>query len=574
MLSTIARLLGLHRSQNGTAATEVAIAVTETEAKLADISEQAIASEAQAKVPHDPIQRVYELSSQRDWPALQACGLEFLAEVRAGEVLAQIAHGLQEQGRFQEAAYFAYVAADIAPHLWQAQFLAGVAFKEMGRFGEACRHLRMALEVAPKEQQTLSHFVAAVAKAEGLTEAENQYRAQCARAGLAADILLAPIRGVREWAVEAGAPLLEAGDVEEIPFKPPVVWGEPISEPTVSALSNKPYVAELSNVRIFGGSGIIVTADGVALSDVGADPLFGSHVQFAYERIVLARDPGRLLLGLGSYETREIEGGVWMAGLATWAFGHWLPDFLPKLQFLKQHPAFAQQPLIVDADMPQPHFDHLRRLVENPLLLLKSDESFTCRRLLVASSPAFFPVDILPQEIPVSKMPGLSPRALRFLRAEDGPDGSGPGQRRILLARRKRFGRRLQNEAQIATALAAHGFETVYLEEMTAHEQIALFRDAGWIVGPNGSALLNVIFADPGVKLLILSQPDFFNWGTYQGPMESLGYQPRWVCGDRPSGPVGKHSDYEVPLTRIMDALREMGLPEAAPKRIGEGRQA
>ena len=529
-----------------------------------------VQSEVASAPPLDAIQQLRALSSQREWREMQACGFAMLASSQADDILALLAYGLQQQGCLVEAARLAFTATEINANLWLAQFVAGVCFQGLGQVDEACRHLRVALDLNPTDAQTLRRFVESVAEVRGVDEAATLYRNHCATVGIAAEVLVAPIRGVREWAFETGAPVLATGEVEAIPFKSPEIWGEPFSQRTVTALSDAPYVADLADVRIFGNSGIIVTSDGTALSDLGAHPRFGCHVKYAYEHPVLFRYSGRLLLDLGSYVTREIECGMWLAGLASNAFGHWLPDFLPRLQFLMEHPSFPELPLIVDADMPQSHFDHLRRLTENPLIALRRDESFRCKRLLVASAPTFLSVDIMPGDIPISDMPGLSPRALRFVRGKDGPDGSGAGDRRIFLARRKCQWRRLLNELEIAEALVALGFETVFVEEMSVREQIALFRGAAWIVAPNGSALLNLIFADPGVKVLMLSQPDLFNWGTFQGPMESLGYRPQWACGERLSGPNPRHADYVVPVDRILTALRGMGFPDSQADRKNE----
>ena len=150
----------------------------------------------------------------------------------------------------------------------------------------------------------------------------------------------------------------------------------------------------------------ILTSDGTAISDTGGHPKFGRFVSFIYEPVVLAQQPDKVILSFGKFETREIEAGIFLSGLASNAFGHWLPEFLPKLQFLQQHPDFANLPLIVDADMPQSHFDHLRRLSDNPLILLRTNESLICRRLLVAPSPAFLPTEFFANDIPVSEMPG------------------------------------------------------------------------------------------------------------------------------------------------------------------------
>ena len=330
-------------------------------------------------------------------------------------------------------------------------------------------------------------------------------------------------------------------------------------------MSNKPYVASITDARIFSHSSLVLTSDSTVLSDTGGHQKFGCYVSFAYEAVVLAQQPGKVLLNFSEFKTREIEAGIFLSGLASNAFGHWLPEFLPKLQFLKQHPDFAELPLIVDADMPQSHFDHLRRLADNPLILLQTNESLLCRRLLVAPSPAFSPVELFPNDIPVHEMPGLSPRALQFLRGDESFDNNNKvvRHRRIFLARKNMKWRRLLNEEEIAADLSKLGFETIVIEEMTVREQIDLFQQALWIVAPNGSALLNLIFADPSVKLLVLTQPNLFNWGTFQGPMASLGYRSVCVCGDYAVAKDQKHSDYHIPVQRIRQALVDIGMNEA-----------
>jgi hypothetical protein len=324
-------------------------------------------------------------------------------------------------------------------------------------------------------------------------------------------------------------------------------------------------VAELAGARIFGRSGIVLTADGIALSDTAGHPQFGRFVNLADKYLIVANDNAKVLLDTHSYQTRTIGEGILLAGYASDAFGHWFPDYLPRLQFLRQHPDFDRLPIIVDEKMPQAHFD-LRRLAHNPLIRLKADESFVCGRLLVATPPSFTPVHLFPNDVPAREMPGLSPRALRFLRGVDDVNPNEPSRNsRLFLGRRGMRWRRLLNETEIATELAKYGFETVYLEDMGMEEQIRVFRSAEWIVAPNGSALLNLVFSDPSVRILILSQPDLFNWGTFQGPMRSLGYNPIWLCGGNVAAAGGKHADYQVPLQQVRDALQDMGLEMVPP---------
>ena len=321
-------------------------------------------------------------------------------------------------------------------------------------------------------------------------------------------------------------------------------------------------MAEIKKARIFSNSSLILTSDGTALNDNAGHPNFGHIVSFAYDAMVLAQQPGKVLLNFSEFNTREIESGIFLSGLASSAFGHWLPEFLPKLQFLEKHPDFANLPIIVDVGMPQSHFDHLRRLANNPLLLLQANESLVCRRLLVAPSPTFFPVEIFPNDIPIHELPGLSPKAMRFLSAGVSHELNKPRHRRIFLARKNMKWRRLLNEEEISAYLQNFGFETIFIEEMTTREQIDLFHQAQCVVAPNGSALLNLVFADTSTKLLVLTQPNLHNWGTFQGPMDALGYHSLCVCGDYALAENWKHSDYHVPLHRVREALSSLGINE------------
>lgn len=506
------------------------------------------------------------LAERGDWSRLEEKGHELLRQNPPHrEALELVVYSLQQGMRLQAAALIAMKATSLFPDCcWLFNFIAGVSLKGTGRAKDAVRYLRQAVAICPKDRQTIRQFIEAVAAAEGIDAAAKEYAEHCRKTGLEVDIVVAPISSVRDWANGVGLPLLEAGEVETIPFKSPNVWGRRPDDEPHFAPSNKPYVADLKNVRIFSNSSLVLTADGTALNDTGSHPEFGHIVSFAYEKVVLAQQPGKVLLNFGEFTTREIEAGIWLSGLASSAFGHWLPEFLPKLQFLQQHPDFADLPIIVDAEMPQSHFDHLRRLAANPLIKLQANESFLCRRLLVAPAHSFFPVETFPNDIPKSRLPGLSPRAMEFLRAGRSFETETAGRRRIFMARKNMKWRRLVNEDEIVKDLTKLGFETVYIEELTVGEQIELLQESQWIVAPNGSAMLNLIFADTSTKLLVLSQPNLHNWGSFQGPMDSLGYHSLFVCGDSALDEEQKHSDYHVPVPRIREALAYLGLKEAA----------
>lgn len=89
--------------------------------------------------------------------------------------------------------------------------------------------------------------------------------------------------------------------------------------------------------------------------------------------------------------------------------------------------------------------------------------------------------------------------------AQDNP-GTGGGRRlyvsRMGQARRGVSTRQMLNEAELAKAVSALGFEVIEPEQLSPAEQIAAFGSADVVVGPSGSAMFNVVFCRPGTKVL------------------------------------------------------------------------
>ena len=453
-------------------------------------------------------------------------------------------------------------AYSIDPSRWLTNFVAGVALKALGRIEEACKYLHQAAVIAPEDSQTARLLMQTRIVVDGIESAVAEYRAHCVRLGREGRVVEAPIQSVCEWFIQRGLSIQKAGEAEEIPFEAPAVWGRAAESTCVTVTSNQPYVVEIPDAQIFSRSSLILTRDNCVLSDTAGHPELGQFVSLAYESVVVCQQPGRVALDFEDYQICKIPAGIWLSGLASNAFGHWLPEFLPKLQFLRQHPSFNSLPIIVDDEMPPSHMAHLRRLVDNPVIILPAKTSFVCERLLVAPSPTFFPVDLLQNNIPEYRIGALSPRALRFLR-ERVPVGPEKRGGRIFLGRKTMKWRRLLNEDEISRYLSSVGFETVYIEDMTAEQQIILFQGAEWIVAPNGSSILNLIFSNPAAKILILTQNNLFNWGNFQGPMSALGYSPVFVCGEESAAIDQKHADYQVPLKLVQQVLTAMDLKEA-----------
>ncbi|WP_169545170.1 glycosyltransferase 61 family protein [Novispirillum itersonii] len=496
------------------------------------------------------------------WIKADEVGHEILrAAPLSHEAMSTLAYGYQQQGRLAEAASMAMKAVNLNDKQWLSNFIAGVALKGLDRKPEAYDYLRRALNINPGNADTEREFLAVECSVAGIDAAFESFIRLHPESKSTASVM--PVLSVQDWAMTVGGgPLLNVCEIETIPYVPPRVWGQAASEERLFSSGNKPYVTDITDACIYSRCTFVQTADGYLLNDLAGHPKYGSFASFLGQPPVIFYQDNKVLLNADGYQKQEIAGGIWMAGLASNSFGHWFPEFLPKLEFLMQHPDFDSLPIIVDEGMPPTHLEYLQRIVKNEIIVLPLNTSFMCRRLLVAPSPTYYPVHLQPHTIPQHEIGALSPRALRFLQNKVGSDISGSPKKRIFLGRRNMQWRLLLNEEEIIGALGNLGFENVYIEDLNLQQQIDLFSSAEWIVAPNGSSLLNLIYASPSVKILILAQPFLYNWGNFQGPMEELGYKPYFICGEQ-SKLTDKHSNYSVSLPKILAALTEMGLKEA-----------
>ncbi len=87
--------------------------------------------------------------------------------------------------------------------------------------------------------------------------------------------------------------------------------------------------------------------------------------------------------------------------------------------------------------------------------------------------------------------------------------------RRLYVGRADAAFRRVTNNDALLELLHAHGFEEVAMSKMTVAEQAKIFADAEILVGPNGSALANLIFAHPQCRVVEFFAPRWvvgYNW--------------------------------------------------------------
>jgi hypothetical protein len=256
------------------------------------------------------------------------------------------------------------------------------------------------------------------------------------------------------------------------------------------------FVAEIKRGRFWGYyGGSVFTEDGRLVPELSKD-VWGPHLHSAYVRTRMPVPkflPGRTL----SLVTPEAAGN----------YHHWTMDFQPRAG-LAERAGYQLKDfdhvLVKDRGFPYQK-EAYRRLGIEPAKLIRVDDHthFLAESLVV---PA-----IRHDNTRVNRADMLYSRSL-YLPEEPAPTLA---QRRIYVSRRDASFRRVLNEHEIMPLLKRHGFEEVAMSEMSVAEQARVFSEAAVLVGPNGSALANLVYANRACRVVEFFAPGWvvsYNW--------------------------------------------------------------
>lgn len=114
-----------------------------------------------------------------------------------------------------------------------------------------------------------------------------------------------------------------------------------------------------------------------------------------------------------------------------------------------------------------------------------------------------------------------------------------------LYVSRRNASRSLPNEAQLEDRLRAEGFHVIHPETVPWPEQVALFRSAAVVVAPHGAGLSNLVFSQPGTKVVELT-----NGRHYNRCFE-------WICHVRGHAyaPIGADDGRYPTTTQLVSAI-------------------
>lgn len=297
--------------------------------------------------------------------------------------------------------------------------------------------------------------------------------------------------------------------------------------------------------------------------------------------------PDQNIIGYGSLKSRlsydcKVIG---LIGNGSYNYAHWMTEFLPQLVLLKKCGVdFSGYKIAIDARA-------YPSMLEAIYLLGVGDEQLIkIESLSLNSFPEAMwvsPVANVVYQRPNATGPNaldkmaapqhavFHPDALKATRnyflellAQSGCEGAPS---KIFIKRftgRRYHARSVVNEKVIQKKLESEGFVSIDPSTLSFSEQIRFFSKAKCIVAASGAALLNMIWAPEGAKVIVLmNDAKVVNYWYFSNIAFAIGHQLAYVLGkvvDTGNWNDINHADFEIDYDALAEALKLFGVASTA----------
>lgn len=187
---------------------------------------------------------------------------------------------------------------------------------------------------------------------------------------------------------------------------------------------------------------------------------------------------------------RKISEAIILTGISSDNYFHWFFDNLNKLYYLEKA-SIKIKNIVVDGS--NPFQTQSLKFFNDYNFFQSKDELFEIDKAYVLSNSN------CASSIKQSVLNFFEEKILHEIRHYDTP-------KKILVMRKKEFGRHFINEHKLINYLKKFDFQEVYLEDLSFENQVNLFNNALIIVAAHGAGLTNLIFSSSKTTLI-----EFFN---------------------------------------------------------------
>ncbi|MEW5815993.1 MAG: glycosyltransferase family 61 protein [Spirochaetota bacterium] len=222
-------------------------------------------------------------------------------------------------------------------------------------------------------------------------------------------------------------------------------------------------------------------------------------------------DPGRRLPGTC----------VSLLGLFSTDYGHWMIDILTRLALIPDRLNDFLY-IVPEGELPRFKLESLDLLgISREQLVPLARGWHRLERVLICHQAQ--------RSIVPKRQHLLDLRNTFYKAAFDGEERSAPW-RKVYVSRNKSR-RKILNEPEILPVLRDYGFERYFCEELSFKDQVRLFAETRYILGPHGAGLNSDILCEPGATVIELLNPARWN-PCVRGVANIMGHEHWYLFGE------------------------------------------
>lgn len=252
------------------------------------------------------------------------------------------------------------------------------------------------------------------------------------------------------------------------------------------------FLVTISDGRIYSSSASIITPDDYLLRDLSRE--FGDSQE---KHSIFFK----MKLPQVSYLEETVAVLATAGGSTYW---HWMFEILPRYHLLEKSGIDLNS--IDKFIINQVHLPFQKETLQkigipdSKILFSRKYSHIKASRLIVPSIPRNVPkpwvIDFLRK---------------RILNKNEVEIGEAISGKYIYISRGDAKTRRVCNEVEVVQYLENLGFRSITLAGRSVTEQSKIFSTADCIVAPHGSSLTNIIFCQPGTKIIDIFPPEYIN---------------------------------------------------------------
>ena len=264
-------------------------------------------------------------------------------------------------------------------------------------------------------------------------------------------------------------------------------------------------LARIYQATCFVYSDIVLLDDGRCIYDLKELDFMHSKVDFSDE--ILLKDTKHWCKLRKCHQIKQLRSAIKIGGMFGFNYYHFVFQILPKL--FETSKIDKSVPILLDRAAAD--FESMRQLVSwcnaegRDIIYMDYDIAYRVKDLYTISAPNVCVPNWKKRNISSSFVQcAYSPNSIENMAEMLLANASNRiTPEKIFICRGRASKRRRYNEHELLDLARNYGFEPIYPEELPIDEQINIYHRAKVIIAAGGAALCNLIYCQPGCKLII-----------------------------------------------------------------------